>query len=691
VSVPHIDGEQFIGVKMFSAIAGVALVLAAVFFLRYSIDQGWLVPQIRVAIGVITGVGLLAICDLRAARKYPITANALDAAAIAILFATFFAAHALWHLIPVSAAFALLALVTAVAVLLSIRRGSLLIAVMGLLGGFATPALLSTGENRPVPLFAYLLLLNVGLAWVASRKGWSVLTVLTLIFTTIYQWGWVMRFLTVSQLSLAMGIFLVFAVMGLVGVVSGTRAPTPEAERARSRTATAAAAMPLLFAAYLAAVPGYGAQPALLFGFLLIVDGGLLALAIARRDGLPHTIGAVAAVLVFAVWLAASYAHGAWTTAVGFTAAFVVLFAMAPALATRLQRPIEGTGARAVYAAPVMLFVFAVIAGIEPAVDAPFGLFAPLFALLLLITWRAFARNEFGVYFVAAFFALAAEAAWSARHLTIDHLRGALALYAAFGAFYLGVPVAARRLGHTLAPRWGSGAVLIVSLLLLLFLSAGSVPVESVWGLAMLLAILNAGVFVESAAGQLPAISVAAGAVSWLVLAVWWANAAGAAGVLPSLLFLVVLTLTMLGGHAWAHRYARTASDIDRSKFGFRQGTYFGLLGHLFLFLTAIDPGWSTPPWPLFGALTVLTLALTATSLAVRRRAARRRPHRGGDHRLRVGGRVGHRVGADDDRGGRGRGRARSLLGDRDAPPWRVARRRGRRGMGAVHGEPDAR
>ena len=44
------------------------------------------------------------------------------------------------------------------------------------MGGFATPALLSTGEDRSVALFSYLLLLNVGLAWVAYRKGWAVLT-----------------------------------------------------------------------------------------------------------------------------------------------------------------------------------------------------------------------------------------------------------------------------------------------------------------------------------------------------------------------------------------------------------------------------------------------------------------------------------------------------------------------------------
>ena len=96
---------------MFSAVAGVALVLAAVFFLRYSIDHGWLAPPVRVAIGILTGISLLVVCDLKAARRYPVTANAMDAAAIAVLFSTFFAAHALWHLIPAGVAFGLLALV----------------------------------------------------------------------------------------------------------------------------------------------------------------------------------------------------------------------------------------------------------------------------------------------------------------------------------------------------------------------------------------------------------------------------------------------------------------------------------------------------------------------------------------------------------------------------------------------------
>src|SRR5438128_643022 len=56
---PNFDWEALIGVKLFSWIAGVALVFAAIFFLKYSVDHGWLGPPIRMAIGLVTGAALL--------------------------------------------------------------------------------------------------------------------------------------------------------------------------------------------------------------------------------------------------------------------------------------------------------------------------------------------------------------------------------------------------------------------------------------------------------------------------------------------------------------------------------------------------------------------------------------------------------------------------------------------------------
>ena len=617
---PAFDWENLVGVKLFSAIAGIALVFAAVFFLRYSVQQGWLQPPVRVLIGIAVAVSLLVLCELKAARKYAVTANALDAAAIAILFSTFFAAHALWHLIPAAVTFGLLAIVTALAVLLSIRRESLFIAVLGLLGGFATPALLSTGENRPIPLFAYLLLLNVGLAWVAYRQSWPVLTVLTLVLTTIYQWGWVFKFLSQSDLSLALGIFLLFPIVTFAALLIARR-PSASGDGADEnltfeRTAMAAAVMPVMFAAYLAAVPAYGAHAGLLFGFLAIVDAGLCAIAIARRQSILHAVGALATVVVFGVWLSASYQADARYMVLAFTAIFVGLYLTAPVIGEWVSRPLTGAGAQAMYAAPVLLFAFPVLLKIEPLFVSAWPLFGLLLGLLLLCAWRATATGEAYLYFIGAFFAVAAQAVWSAEHLTVDRLRMAVALYAVFGVVTAGVPAVARRLGRTLEPEGAGGVMLLASLGLLAYLAAGPVAPAALWALALLLAILNAGIFIESAATRLPLTALCGTILSWIILAIWWTRAAAIVGVLPSLAVLTGLSLVTLAGYAWSYRQTRTAPEHEAASFA--NGLYLSLIGHLFLFFIAVNREWALPPWPLFGALAVITLATSATSLATR-------------------------------------------------------------------------
>jgi hypothetical protein len=624
------DWESLVGVKLFSAIAGIALVIAAIFFLKFSVDQGWLQPPVRFAIGVITAIALLVVCEMKAARRYPVTANAMDAAAIAILFSTFFAGHALWDLIPGSVTFVLLAIVTAVAVLLSIRRDSLFIAVLGLLGGFATPILLSTGENQPVPLFAYLLLLNVGLAWVAYRKRWTSVTWLSLIFTTIYQWGWVFTFLDASQLPLAMGIFLIFplaAVGGLLIRRRGDAAGGDDADRSFERGALISAALPAIFAVYLAAVPEYGARPGLLFGFVLLLDIGLFAIALARREAILHGVAGLTTVLTMAIWMALSYQPGAWTIVLPFVATFVVFFMMAPAIEGVVRPDLKvrpsmdqvrpSISKDAALTAGVLLFVFPVLAGIEPATANPRLLFGVLLALVVFVAWRATSMRAGHIYHVAAFFAVGAQAVWSAKHLTIDRLDAAVLLYAVFGIVALAVPVVARRTGRALTPAWGSGLVLLASLALLLFLSLGSVAPAALWALALLLAILNAALFIESAAGRLPLLSQIGSLLSWVILASWWTIAGAAVGIMPSLAVLTLLTLVTLAGHAWSVR-GQPADLPQGQMLAWSNGLYLALVGHLFLLVVAANRAWSIPPQPLFGALLVMTLATSAASLYAR-------------------------------------------------------------------------
>jgi uncharacterized membrane protein len=450
------DWEELIGVCLFSWAAGVALAGAAIFFLGYSIQQGWLQPPVRLAIGVIVGLGLLVACELKAARRYPVTANALDGSAIVILFSSFFAAYRLWQLIGPVTAFALLALVTVVAVALSTRRDSVFIALLGLAGGFSTPALLSTGQDDPVSLFGYLLLLNAGLGWVAYKKRWPVLAALSLLFTTIYQWGWVATFLTPGKVPTATAVFLAFPLLGIAGLgLAGrtgalNKGPGTGERNWFEEVAGLNAALPLLFALYLATSQAYGDYPALMFGFLFLVDAGLFAIAIWRSRSWLHGLGAMTTLVVAAAWATTTYAGGpvhavAFRTVLAFVSLFVAFYLATGLTATHGPRRLEGPGRLAVYAAPLLLFLFPTFAGAETAAASPALSFAVLFVLLAACAAFAVVERDGIVYFIAALLTVAAEAAWSAQHLTADRLLQALFVYAVFALLFLAVPVLARR------------------------------------------------------------------------------------------------------------------------------------------------------------------------------------------------------------------------------------------------------
>jgi uncharacterized membrane protein len=85
-------------------------------------------------------------------------------------------------------------LITAMAFLLAVRLNAMVVAVLGIAGGFLTPVLLSTGEDYPLGLSVYIALLDVGLLAVAQRQRWNALAILGGLGTALMQFAWITTF-----------------------------------------------------------------------------------------------------------------------------------------------------------------------------------------------------------------------------------------------------------------------------------------------------------------------------------------------------------------------------------------------------------------------------------------------------------------------------------------------------------------
>ena len=166
---PH-GFEQRLGARGFVWLGGACVALAGAFLVKYSIDEGLLGPTTRVILGVLLGIALLVGADYMRRRSGTI-GQALAAAGIADLYASLFAAVALYELLPPALAFVILAAVTFLAIALALRHGPF-VWLVGLAGGFITPAIVSTGEPNPAVLFGYLYLLQLGALWLERQRGW---------------------------------------------------------------------------------------------------------------------------------------------------------------------------------------------------------------------------------------------------------------------------------------------------------------------------------------------------------------------------------------------------------------------------------------------------------------------------------------------------------------------------------------
>ena len=185
------EWEALIGGKLLNRIGALALIIGVGYFLQYAFENNWITEPVRVLIGVVLGLGLLAGAARSASGGLQIFAQGLVGAGIAILYLSVYASFNYYHLVSQPWAFVFMSAITVITFTQAIRYGSIVVALLGWAGGFLTPFMLSTGEVNPVGLFAYLALLNLGLLVVAWRRdSWMSIEPLSMAGTYIIYALW---------------------------------------------------------------------------------------------------------------------------------------------------------------------------------------------------------------------------------------------------------------------------------------------------------------------------------------------------------------------------------------------------------------------------------------------------------------------------------------------------------------------
>ncbi len=174
--------ERFIGENLFSKIGIVIIIIGVFIGVKYSIQHNLISPAMRLVLGYLMGIGLF-VTGAMLKKKYESFSAILVSGAMTIFYFVTFIAYAVFGYFPQSLAFVLMFLFTAFTVLASLSYNQVVIAIIGLVGGYAVPFLLSNNSGQVEILFAYTAIINIGVLILSFYKQWRSLYISALFLT----------------------------------------------------------------------------------------------------------------------------------------------------------------------------------------------------------------------------------------------------------------------------------------------------------------------------------------------------------------------------------------------------------------------------------------------------------------------------------------------------------------------------
>ncbi|HEY6257984.1 MAG TPA: DUF2339 domain-containing protein [Xanthobacteraceae bacterium] len=191
---PRMGLEERFGTQWVVWVGGLALALGGFFLVRYSIQQGLIGPGVRVALGALLALALIAVgeWERRNARLRGIAGlpgadipSILAAAGTTIAYADIYAAYALYGFLGPGAAFLLLGVVALATLAAALLHGPAL-AGLGLVGAYVTPILVASDHPDYWSLYIYLAVVTAAAFALARARLWRWLAITAIAFALLW-------------------------------------------------------------------------------------------------------------------------------------------------------------------------------------------------------------------------------------------------------------------------------------------------------------------------------------------------------------------------------------------------------------------------------------------------------------------------------------------------------------------------
>jgi uncharacterized membrane protein len=186
--------ENFIGLRLINFIGIIVLFIGLSIGVKYAIDRELISEVMRITLAYLAGVALYLV-SLRLRKKYLVFSAVLFSGGMASLYFTTYAAYVYYGIFTFPIAFVMMMALTVYTVYEAIRYNRQEIALLGLIGAYGIPFLVSKNADRADLFFLYISLINLGVIYLSVKKLWKTVGVVAQIITWVLFIGWaVMRY-----------------------------------------------------------------------------------------------------------------------------------------------------------------------------------------------------------------------------------------------------------------------------------------------------------------------------------------------------------------------------------------------------------------------------------------------------------------------------------------------------------------
>jgi len=167
------DLEELLGGRVLGWAGGIAVVVAAIFFLVMAVSNGWIDEPTRVVLAFVASTALLAAGIWLYERKGQTQAAlAAVAASLAALYASDTTASVVYHLVSPAVGLVLAGLIGVTATAIAVRWDSRVVAGIGIVGALLAPVLVDAGRGTTSLAFMAPALVSAVAVVVWRRWSW---------------------------------------------------------------------------------------------------------------------------------------------------------------------------------------------------------------------------------------------------------------------------------------------------------------------------------------------------------------------------------------------------------------------------------------------------------------------------------------------------------------------------------------